>query len=87
MLEQVTDPETMRLFAQHWSVIMVAAVISLAGGHVVFKLRQEVAAAKSIGRYRLRRRIAQGGMGEIWAAYHAGLGRDAPRLPWRSPAG
>jgi len=73
---QLRDPVEMQRFFQGYSIVVGAAMLSLFGGHGVYKLRQEVAAAKSVGRYRLRHRIATGGMGEVWAAYHAGLGRD-----------
>jgi len=76
MRAQLGDPEAMQRFFQGYSIVVGAAMLSLFGGHGVYKLRQEVAAAKSVGRYRLRHRIATGGMGEVWAAYHAGLGRD-----------
>ncbi|HJL14761.1 MAG TPA: serine/threonine-protein kinase [Sandaracinaceae bacterium LLY-WYZ-13_1] len=76
MAAQLVEPEAMLQFAVLYGPVVGAAVISLGAGHSVWKLRAELAEAKSIGRYRLRRRIASGGMGEIWAAFHAGLRRD-----------
>jgi serine/threonine-protein kinase len=73
---QLVDPDAMAEFLLLYAPIVGAAAIALAAGHSVWQLRNELAEAKSIGRYRLRRRIAAGGMGEIWAAYHAGLRRD-----------
>ena len=73
---QLTSGRAMFEFAVFFSPVLGAAAISLGAGHSVWTLRNELAEAKSIGRYRLRRRIAHGGMGEIWAAYHAGLRRD-----------
>jgi len=73
---QLSDEAVMKSFFTSYFIVIAAAAISLFGGHGVWKARAEVHEAKSIGRYRLRKRIASGGMGEIWAAYHEGLGRD-----------
>ncbi|MFK7986964.1 MAG: serine/threonine-protein kinase [Sandaracinaceae bacterium] len=73
---QLSDPEVMGRFANHYSVVFVGAGLALFASNRVYDLRQQVAASRSIGRYDLRRRIAAGGMGEVWAAYHVGLQRE-----------
>jgi serine/threonine-protein kinase len=45
-------------------------------GSIVWSLRRQLFEARSLGRYRLRHRLASGGMGDVWAAYHPGLKRD-----------
>ena len=74
--EQLADPAALEAFAVLYFPVLGGGAIGLIGGHTTWRLREEVAEARSIGRYKLRRRLAAGGMGEIWAAYHAGLRRD-----------
>lgn len=73
---QFADPQLFATFLLNVGFIMAAAAITLVGGHAVWSLRREVSQTRSLGRYQLKERIGQGGMGEVWSAYHVALRRN-----------
>ncbi|MCE9579305.1 MAG: serine/threonine protein kinase [Deltaproteobacteria bacterium] len=63
-------------FAVDVTVLAMATSLLLAVGHAFWAVRRELFEARRLGGYRLRRRIAVGGMGEVWQAWHGALKRD-----------
>jgi serine/threonine-protein kinase len=70
---QLRDPVEFGLFAITMCLTLMTAVLLTLGGNFAWRFRLEALEMRSIGRYKLERRLACGGMAEVWAAYDSAL--------------
>jgi serine/threonine-protein kinase len=73
---QLHDPSAIAALTLGAAYVIGTYTFLVLNGHIVWSLRRQVFEARNLGRYRLKRRIASGGMGDVWVGYHPGLKRD-----------
>ena len=70
-----SDTARLTLFTFDAMILLIVAAGSAFGAHRMARLRRQVAEARQLGQYRLRKRIGGGGMGEVYLAEHQLLKR------------
>lgn len=72
---QLSDAHAVATYFFFLMLIFGAWALLVIGSHNAWTLRRQVFSTRSIGRYKLDKRIGRGGMGEVWVAWHEQLRR------------
>lgn len=72
---QLGDPLQYATFIEDCASQLVAVTLVAAGGHVWWNTRRELLVERQMMQYQLIGRLGEGAMGEVWRAWHPGLGQ------------
>lgn len=73
---QLRSPAGLKAFSEILIFLLTNVLLLVYGGHVYWRVRRSAIEAKQGSRCRLIEPIGAGGMGEVWKAYHPGLGKE-----------